>query len=1008
MPKNQKKTSGRKKKELSALFAISQIITSTMDFETVLQTVVDNASGLAKIDSGAIYLVRDDKLYLGATTPQLPKKFPEEFREAVLSHHPHIEKALSAKYPHFIADINKADLSAAERSICEARNLRSLLYLPLIIENRSIGILILGTTGKPRTYSESEITLYFTVSTEMALAVENAILFQENQGYVADLEKRIAQATADLTESNSSLQTLNRKYKLHIESTPLGIIEWDSDFRVTEWNPAAEQIFGFTAEEAMGKYAHEIIVSEEVRRHVNMVWSDLLRNRGGARSTNENIRKDGNRIICEWYNTPLVDDEGKVFGVASAVQDITEQKKAFSTLNTTQDISLSIMEDLQDEIVERKRLSRKLEIQNREQKTLTSILTLSLENMAFKDLLDKCLKEVLSVSLNGTRFKGSIFIVDRNSRSLTMAASIGIDDSHLEECKKGIPLGHCLCGRVAENGELIFTTGIDDRHEIIYEGMAPHGHYCVPIKTSTEVLGVMSIYLDEGTLKDDEDAAFLTTVAATIAGIIDRKRIENKLLESEKKHREIISTTREGFWLLNADKRIIDINESLSLMLGYGREEIIGKCPIDLASKESAEIFKAQSSKITASIHRVYEIVLISKSGEEIPAIVHATTIKDKDGNMTGSFAFVTDVSELKRVESELRKARDEAEEATKLKDKFVSLVSHDLKNPINLISNYLELLNMTEQISDNGKEMIDEGAQACIQMTALINEVLKLSRIRGGKIMPHYSFVYVRHVAEQSIKNYNRIAEDKGIYLTNETPEKTRIYADEKLLVEVLRNLISNAIKFCSKGDRVKLYCPDAERGAIAVADTGIGIKNTRIATLFSYEEKTSTRGTAGEAGTGFGLPLCNDIVTAHGGKMTVESETGKGSTFYVRLPEIKPKILYVDDEDSIRKLAGRFLEKEDLEFLSAGNGEEALELIEARNPHMLFIDLHMPGISGLELIEKVKQSPDTESIPVIIVTADETMEAVDHAFQQGADDFIVKPFKKEELIKCVEKYLE
>jgi len=153
-----------------------------------------------------------------------------------------------------------------------------------------------------------------------------------------ELKDKVKEGTSELIKVNKELrievdkhrETLKelaesrQRHSLHIQQTPLAVIEWDTDFKVLEWNPGAEKMFGYLQEEATGRHA-SFIIPEIEREHVDMVWKGLISQRGGRRSTNKNIRKDGKIIICEWYNTPLVDSEGKVIGVASLVQDITER-----------------------------------------------------------------------------------------------------------------------------------------------------------------------------------------------------------------------------------------------------------------------------------------------------------------------------------------------------------------------------------------------------------------------------------------------------------------------------------------------------------------------------------------------------------------------------------------------------------------------------------------------------------------------------------------------------------
>src|SRR5258705_272875 len=126
------------------------------------------------------------------------------------------------------------------------------------------------------------------------------------------------------TTLTACLYIAEQKLALHVQQTPLSYIEWNLNFEVVEWNPAAEHMFGYTKDAALGRHAAGLIVPAEFRPLVDQVWSELLRQKGGTRSTNDNVTKDGRVLNCEWYNTPLVDQHGQVIGVASLVQDVTE------------------------------------------------------------------------------------------------------------------------------------------------------------------------------------------------------------------------------------------------------------------------------------------------------------------------------------------------------------------------------------------------------------------------------------------------------------------------------------------------------------------------------------------------------------------------------------------------------------------------------------------------------------------------------------------------------------
>ena len=191
----------RRAKEQAALLEVSEALATTLDLETVLQTSINGAIDLMELGSGAIYLLEGETLYLGATTPPLPPQFPEELRRAPLSDHPHIHEALTTGRPVILPDTTTADLTPAERAVSEARGLRSIVYAPLMVAEQAVGALILATTGEPRGFSEAEIDLCRTLSSQMALAVENARLYEQ-------VQRRLGELTA-IHQAGQQLQRLH-------------------------------------------------------------------------------------------------------------------------------------------------------------------------------------------------------------------------------------------------------------------------------------------------------------------------------------------------------------------------------------------------------------------------------------------------------------------------------------------------------------------------------------------------------------------------------------------------------------------------------------------------------------------------------------------------------------------------------------------------------------------------------------------------------------------------------
>lgn len=245
--------------------------------------------------------------------------------------------------------------------------------------------------------------------------------------------------------------------------------------------------------------------------------------------------------------------------------------------------------------------------------------------------------------------------------------------------------------------------------------------------------------------------------------------------------------------------------------------------------------------------------------------------------------------TQLTEANQQLRSAKEQAEQANELKDKFISLVAHDLRSPWSGIISALEFISTDDEfpLHEEHLEIVQRLIQIGKSSVQMIGDVLNVSRLKTGKISVKPEKLDGKQVVENVLQHLNYLARQKGVELFNEVPDETWLFADPALYGEVIQNLTSNAIKFCRKGDQVRFYIPENRSTTIAVADTGVGIAEENLPKLFKIEEKTSTTGTAGEKGTGFGLPFSQDIMHAHQGQITVESVLGTGTTFFVELPQ-------------------------------------------------------------------------------------------------------------------------
>ncbi|MBI5178400.1 MAG: PAS domain S-box protein [Nitrospinae bacterium] len=497
-------------------------------------------------------------------------------------------------------------------------------------------------------------------------------------------------------------------------------------------------------------------------------------------------------------------------------------------------------------------------------------------------------------------------------------------------------------------------------------------------------------------------------VQSILRDVSARKRAEAALRESEERFRRLVDSAPEPI-VVHIDGIIVYANKTaVETSMAKSAEEFLGKNIRDFIHPDSRQAMlnmleRLEKGEIPArEIHRYYRLdgFIADLEVSASPIMYH------------GKPAVITlarDVTQRKREEEELRRAKDQAEDATRLKDKFVTMVSHDLRSPLSSVMGFLKLIVSDPAMHLNPRQVatFQRTFSNCNLMINLIDRLLNVGRLQSGMISLKKEFADARMFVQSSIVGLLHLAEEKKIAVANEIPPGHRIYADRDLLQQVVINLVSNAIKFCKEGDAITIYSPPGKPSAIAVRDTGLGIPPDRMEKLFRADVKTTTVGTAGEIGTGLGLPFCKEIMDTHGGAIKVESEDGKGSTFRVELPPVRPLALVVDDSAEDRFILRSYLERMDMEVVEAENGEVALAKLGAAKPHIAIVDVLMPVMGGVELLVKIKENPAATELPVIVITSSTDLEVRKTAFRVGISDFINKPIDEQDFTARVRKYV-
>lgn len=369
-------------------------------------------------------------------------------------------------------------------------------------------------------------------------------------------------------------------------------------------------------------------------------------------------------------------------------------------------------------------------------------------------------------------------------------------------------------------------------------------------------------------------------------------------------------------------------------------------------------------------------------------------------------------VIEHKRAETELHQANEQAESAARLKDQFVTLISHDLRSPLLSIKGMLDMAQtenhkgLREMDKNRTLERITRSTEGLIN---LIERLLEHSRLQSGSMKPEMRFINARSLVEEQIGNISHLAHVKNITIQNTLPDSMHLYADPDLYGEVIHNLLSNAIKFTRNGGNVDIFSTDET--TVAVRDDGVGIDEKMLPDLFNIGVKTTTYGTDEERGSGLGLPYSHDIMKAHGGSLTAVPVKGAGTEFHVTLPRHDTIVLIVDDQDIQRAIMKEMIAKlNGVQVVEARDGAEALEMLQHIMPAIIITDIQMPVMDGFELVRQIRNMPQYEMVPIMAVTAFagvDSAELREKLLTLGADDFIAKPLAEEAFLPVVARYL-
>jgi PAS domain S-box-containing protein len=788
----------------------------------------------------------------------------------------------------------------------------------------------------------------------------------------------LAVLTAVVDRRFSILGASEERLRLIINTALDAVITMNAEGLITNWNSEAERTFGWSSQEALGRRLSEIIVPLRFREERERALQRFLDTGEGKmlpqRTETTALHRGGHEFPVEMVTSPVKFGGQWIF--SSFIRDITARKRAEEASREKDEQLRLLVDGVKD----------------------CAIFMLDPEGrVASWNQGAERIKGYSAHEIVGHHFSCFYPPEDLQNRKPERELQTAIADGHYKE--EG--------WRIRKDGSQFWA------HVVI-----------TALRDETGKL--------RGFSKITRD-------------VTEQRRAQELLRESEQRLTLASTSGEVGVWDLDliADQAWRSLQHDRifgyeSLLPKWGKEVFFNHVvPEDreLVQQGFEEAFRTGHLEFECRIIRVDQAVhWISAKGE---------VSRNEQGQPIRMMGVVTDVTERKRAEAEKGKFMDrlaasnqelelrnrEVERVTKMKSKFLASMSHELRTPLNAIVGFSDLLaeQTTGQLNDKQKRFVNHIKQGSAHLLQLINDILDLSKIEAGQLELRCEDFQIKDALPEVLSIIRPLAMAKNIQIKQSMETDQHVCADRVRFKQILYNLLSNAVKFTPKAGRIDIDCrEDGNSVCISVADTGVGIRAEDQGVIF--EEFRQVEGPAGttQEGTGLGLAITKRLVEQQGGRISLESEFGKGSRFTFTLPagsrgsktppvneppsrsivagRGKPLILVVDDEITARELLASYLWPE-YRIATAESAAEAVQKAQQLHPDAITLDVMMPGGNGFEILAALRQNPETVNIPIILASVVDQKQV---GFALGAAEYLIKPIRKSVLLEAIRKHVQ
>lgn len=787
-------------------------------------------------------------------------------------------------------------------------------------------------------------------------------------------------SAVDITEYKQ-IGVTNQYYAAIVKSSEDAIMSKDIDGIVTAWNPASERIFGYTAAEMLGSPMAKLFPPNRLDEE-KFIMEKILRNEAINRIEAQRCHKNGSLIDVAVSVSPIHNAAGNVIGASIIARDITKRKQHKKELERSEATVRAIVETALTTII-----------------TIDSKGTILSVNPAVEQLFHYKPEELIGFNVK-------------------MLMPTPLHSQH-----DGYLLRYLTEGKPHLIGNMV---GV----EVV--GLRKNGT-TVPVNILVSEIAIEGEHQFVGILTD----------------MTEQKMNEQMLLEYSKNLEErvaevraIVQTVVNGIVTISEKGLIDEFNPAAELMFGYTKDEVHGKnvnmlMPEPYHSEHDGYLNNFLTTGIKKIIGIGREVTAQRKDGSQFPmylAVGH--TVLLSGGHVF--VAFLSDITEQKRNEQRLAEAKEAAEAGARTKAAFVANMSHEIRTPMNAILGFSEVVLQDPNLSTDSLKNVRTIFSAAKSLLGIINDVLDVSKMESGKFSLESVCFNLYNVLGDSIHTIENKATEKDLLLGFEYDSRLpiRVMGDPTRLRQVILNLVGNALKFTEVGS-VKLLVKAGEKPDMlqfSIVDTGIGMTENQIATVFEAFSQADASTTRRFGGTGLGTSISKQIVEAMKGKIWVESVYGEGTTFHftAHLPVatdikgclfedssiveegyVSPRlfnILLAEDIAANATLATLRLEQQGHNIRWANNGREAVDVFKNGGFDLILMDVQMPELDGLSATREIRileKDGSKRRTTILALTASVLHEERQECIDAGMDGVVGKPINFGELLSVMEKII-